>query len=126
MNTNTTEVIKIVTDKIDVAVATLSAKLGVATDHFYPILVKQQSITAITNIAVSLMSVTIFFLIFKKIRSLVDEDGECTEGNEMASAFAIFLSEVSCIFLLVALTNGIPTLLNPEYAAFMDVVKSIK
>lgn len=126
MNTNTVEVIKLVSDKIDVAMSTLSTKLGVATDHFYPILVKQQYVSAISGISISAVASLVFYLIFRRFSPRADRHGDYGSMDGGITIISAIGMIVSLLFFIACLIEGIPAILNPEYAALMDLLKVVK
>jgi len=106
----------VLVDKIDNAVQILAQKLGLATDHFYPIIVQQQVIEAITYIALIIP----FIWLTHITKKLFDE----TKGDERFGYAVLFC--VGGVSIAAILAVNLPQLLNPEYYALMEIKDFIK
>jgi len=124
MNTETTEItvnsdtITAVSDKVENAITIMADKLGMASDHFYPIIVKQQLISGWTYIGLSVpLFLIATFLIFMGTDKSIDQE----DRN-----WALFIGLIFYIFFIGVFGSNIPQILNPEYYALMEIKQFIK
>lgn len=131
--TNTTQTTAIeVADKyaakISSALETLSAKIGVGVDHFWPVFVKQQVFEAYSGIIGSMIIIAVFtvslYLIKKYWHWRNDEDASCALVIIMIIAF--FSGLFSCFAFGSIINDHIPAIFNPEYQAVKDIGTLIK
>jgi hypothetical protein len=110
-----------VTEKIEVAVTALSDKLGVASDHFYPILVEQHYLSGWVWIwtALPLLILACLFAGFFIKEALGDKDGEVLFPLGL-------IATVLYVFFGVVLASNLMSILNPEYYALMEIKSFIK
>jgi hypothetical protein len=114
--------------KVNEVIDNLAAKLGVAADKVYPLLVKQAYIDGILNLFwafIGLVLIVVPLFIFrKKYRKYFLK--ELTEEGKVAVVCGLVAIEVLGILLLGINFNDIFTaFLNPEYYALQDLIKSI-
>jgi drug/metabolite transporter (DMT)-like permease len=108
------------------AIAILAQKLGVAAEHVYTVLIRQQfaeGIYAIIIIAVAVLGLLLAVIIFK----LCFKHGD--KGEE---GIAIFLGcTAACIgatalFVILSSTGNVLKVVNPEYYAIQEIIKMVK
>lgn len=131
MNTNTVEIITEFGDKLDQYLGVLAEKAGVASDHFWPLFVKQQTIEAISSLLMfGIFAIVAFVLIkigtnaFARF-SVNNNDGDETLGG-VTCASGIILTLFITIHLLFTGPKVIGKLLNPEYYAVQSLVQMVR
>lgn len=134
MNTNE---IELISEKISMAFSTLSEKAGVATDYFWPILVRQEFLTGLVSLITWLLFTGGSLYILYRIRR-----EKFIEGSEdpttswptkylfIAIVFGIALFFTFCKALISSgddgMVNWIGRIYNPEYYAFKNIITLIK
>lgn len=133
---------------------TMAVKLGVAVEHLWSILVKQQIADGVTDIilAVFFVTVVILTLIFapkfakraddeyKRLKEDRQNNGTGFKHSYKIPSFeedhyenlkdnipgvAIFIGLLSLVLALVFATCGIKELINPEYFALKEIMNAI-
>jgi hypothetical protein len=69
MDTNTVEVIQSFGTKLDSYLQALASKAGVATEHFWPILVRQQMIEGLVPLVIGAIALSVLLYCIKVFRS---------------------------------------------------------
>ena len=138
MDTNTVQLIESFGKKMDGYFSALAAKAGVATDHFYPLFVRQQSIEGITTLISLTILLVIVVLLFRMALKNVDNkyngysnNNDAGEAMKFAKTLIGFiLGAVLTLLLIITIgTDGmtaIGKLLNPEYYAVNSLVQMVK
>lgn len=106
-----------VSDKIENALTIMAEKLGVASDHFYPIVVEQQAIEGWIGIW---LSVPIFIVAL--VLTLI----ALSEVKRNGSGIVFIMSIIAYIIGGVILSTTLGQILNPEYYALMEIKDFIK
>jgi len=128
MDTNTVQVIEKFGDKLDTYIAAFAAKAGVATDHFWPIFVKQQVIEGWVNCIHSL----ILLLVFLFCVTVIIKNAKIVEENGTAVAKTVICAIIGVMFLFGFLFSiseayaGIGQIFNPEYSAVRALTSMVK
>jgi hypothetical protein len=109
----------------------IAAKLGVAAEHVYGILVRQQYVEGITTILGSLIFVAVTFFISRKVTELTRNMREeakkksYTDVSDDMVVVACVLGWIvfflSLIFAAFAIPDSIAQLVNPEYYAVKEI-----
>ena len=102
----------------------LAAKMGVAADHFWPILVRQQIIEAYTNIVLLVFAAALSVVLAVVAKYQFDKDNE-----GIAFPLGAASGVVGFIVFVVLSSDGssiVSAILNPEYAALMDVLRNVE
>ncbi|MGI1828747.1 hypothetical protein ACRPLG_02625 [Bacillus safensis] len=125
-------------DKAMAYIDKLAAKLGVAAEHVYGVLVKQSYVFGIINIIVGAILLA-GFAVLLRLNYLIIAKGESPSWGEEETIY-YKLREVGCgmlfiviiivtilavIFGMVALFSGIMQALNPEYYAIKEIIDTI-
>ena len=113
--------VELLADKVDTAITTLSSKLGVAADHFYPILVKQQIISGWIS-----LSWSILWLSCALILSFIAINGIKNEADGDAVGWFVFIAILMAVAAVIMFSGGLLSVLNPEYYALLEVTRLIK
>lgn len=134
MNTNE---IELITQKISTAFSTLSEKAGVATDYFWPILIKQEFYSGLASLLAwsAFTGISAFILFRIKDKTLLGDKDRC--GDRMPTRY-MFITILLWGFIFAAcieattgledggLINWIGRLFNPEYYALRNILTLIK
>lgn len=106
----------------------LAAKLGVAAEHLWGVLVRQAVVDGVGGLIISVFAAIAIFCTIKFTPSLVNKDSELQELTWQGgvACLLIIAGIVSIVVLPVSLIGGIKHVLNPEYYAFMDIMSQIK
>ncbi|MCD2370933.1 hypothetical protein LQ247_20175 [Bacillus sp. BS3(2021)] len=108
----------------------LAAKLGVAADHVYGVLVKQAFASGVTDLIIGfvfLMIAVIAGVIITKVTIKIYGERYCNWDCEwffvvLAVSLLVILPGV---FGIYAITEGIKALINPEYYAIKEILDTI-
>jgi hypothetical protein len=113
----------------------IAAKLGVAAEHVYGILVRQQYVEGITTILGCLTFVAVMFFISRKITDLTKSTRESakkksfTEISEDLAHVVLVLGWIAFFFALIfasfAIPDSVAKLINPEYYAIKEILDAI-
>src|SRR5690606_20139472 len=99
---------------------TIAAKLGVAAEHVYGVLVQQAYVNGIRGLVTGVLLLTITaFLIPLIIR------GFKTNNEEMV-IFLLLISVIAVVFGFGFTYSGVGELFNPEYYAIRELLDVIK
>jgi len=116
-----------ISDKLQQAFSALAEQLGVATDYFWPLFVKQQVVEGIVATALYfalVLFVGVCIILAWKIKDKLNEQeggiGNVVFGLVLLFSFAIFAANSN------ALVEAITKIFNPEYHAIQEVMKMVK
>jgi len=113
------ETISSTVDKVENALGIMAEKLGMASDHFYPILVKQQLIEGWVHMGITIPLFIIGGLLF--LIGLGKEHRGDEEGN-----WAVFIGLIFYVIASLIFAGYLTQILNPEYYALMEIKSFIK
>ena len=122
---DTTQVFSKLGDKLEKGIAILASKAGVATDHFYPIFVRQQVTTGISQLLLMAVGVIMSVLLIR----MGIANGKLDEGGDksMFGYFAGTVLGVIIFFNIMLLgSDTIGKICNPEFFAAQTIVQMIK
>lgn len=123
-NITTAEVLDKYSDKIAVAIQTLSDNLGIAADHFWPIFVKQQVIEGYVGISFFIIAIIGLFITCKLFIKTGGFDADDEPKNIIN-----FLCVILFLFLLIVssinLSPSIKEIINPEFYALQELTRMI-
>lgn len=134
MDTNTVQVIEKLGDKLDGYITTLSSKLGIAVDHFFPIFVQQQKVDAVSFvigvIVFTIISVFLLKMGFKNVDT-ANEYRNPQQNSAFAKSIVGFILGGAILLVVVIATgcefsNVIGKFMNPEYYAIESLIKMVK
>lgn len=133
MDTNTVNVLNSYGAKVDVAFQALAAKAGLAADHFYPILVREQSIKGITSLALLCVALAGIFLAAKvfvaNFAKANDPEGNSPNASGARCGVALILGLICVGHTLMAcadLPENLGRVVNPEYSAVACLVHMVR
>jgi hypothetical protein len=113
-------------EKVTEYIDAMAAKLGVAAEHVYGILVKQQIAEGITYVIVMpLILAVLAFVLTKLIKSLKSYEGYDPEGyiaGIAISGLALLIVFVVAIFVV---PEAILKISNPEYYAIRELLDAV-
>lgn len=124
------KVIENVTEYIDV----MAAKLGVAAEHVYEVLVRQQFIDGITYLVMfSLFLLLTIFLGFATVRFFkLGEETDDRDKQELFAFITVCFGIATLILLFIAgfcllfnVPGAVKQLINPEYYAIKEILDTI-
>ncbi|MEC1707409.1 hypothetical protein P9E09_07045 [Bacillus mojavensis] len=124
----------------------LAAKLGVAAEHVYGVLVKQAIANGITNVVVGVILLIAFVLTVRFMIAILtkaeyeevthyygDSKTPVNKYAKISSAgggsvwvLIIAFILISSVAGLVCLTEGFKALINPEYYAIKEILDTVK
>ncbi|MCY7451814.1 hypothetical protein MCZ47_16360 [Bacillus altitudinis] len=126
-------------DKAMAYINKLAAKLGVAAEHIYGVLVNQQYIYGIVNVTVGVASLVIFAALVR-LNYLIITKGERTYRRGEDESFyyklrgvgdgglfivIIIVTVAALIIGMVATPIGVMQTMNPEYYAIKEILDTI-
>ncbi|ATP95428.1 hypothetical protein CSE15_16405 [Bacillus altitudinis] len=125
-------------DKAMAYIDKLAAKLGVAAEHVYGVIVKQQHIFGIVNVAVGVVSFVIFAALVR-LTYLIIANGERPAWGEDESFYyklrnvgdgglfivIIVVTVATLITGMVTIPIGVMKMLSPEYYAIKEILDTI-
>lgn len=104
----------------------LAAKLGVASEHIWQVLVKQAGVAAVENLIGILIGVAVMILgpwLFQKGRTTPKVNGDSTDLAVAQMVIGVVCLAVSVV-VTIACVVSLPTLvMNPEYFALQKVME---
>lgn len=132
MNEQTLDLLYNFGGEIKEALSQVAQGLGVAAEHVYLVLLRQQVVLGVISLAWPILSIIIFLIVSKLyIRYLLKPAYKhefSSEGDFFISIGAILLG-IGWIVLLVhsviAIMNGIGHLINPEYYALQQIIEFV-
>lgn len=106
--------------KVETALSVVADKVGVASDHFYPILVKQQYMEGFIDLGIGavllLLSIFLSGVLWLLIR---DKDGETVFP-------VIVITFITILFGISFFGSGLLGVMNPEYYALKEIMEVVK
>ena len=139
MDNKTVDLIRDMGGEVKAALSELAKGLGVAAEHVYTVMVKQQIVHGLLKtlpwivLPIFLVIFAIIFqrTVYKKVTKKYEEglydDEDARPGFTMIVLF--FAWAASTILFIIApfkIANGIGYLINPEYYAMKDIFEFIK
>ncbi|HBU90249.1 hypothetical protein FO510_05435 [Bacillus pumilus] len=113
-------------DKAMAYIDKLAAKLGVAAEHVYGVLVKQAVVGGGVSIGASLVLLLIAIVIpILCMREAKRRKGVIPDGLAIAFGWCVFISVFLLILACILGVNGIKAVLNPEYYAIIEILDTI-
>lgn len=136
MDTNTVQILESLGTKVDGYIATVAGKLGQTAEHFWPLFVKQQQIEGYGFFAIWGILLIVAFALYLIVYIKRDKEFFVNNGDyptikfPTIKFFSCFAAIVLSIGLMVNIFSGgkenLCKILNPEYAAFKEVVSMVK
>lgn len=110
-------------DKTGDVIESLAEKLKVPAGHVYEILVRQQIVKGLTLIVAVVILAVLTLLSFLLLKSRHNFKREWYLQNTEGYWFLFILLAIALlIFLVLFMTTGIPSLINPEYGAIKEIL----
>ena len=111
-------------EAVDQVIKALASAFNVSSEFVWPILVKQARISGVMDLGMGAMFLVATYVlghlsVFCK-RRWNDEGGDWHVGVILLATFAAFMFICSVIFM----TCGIKEVINPEYYAIKDILKT--
>lgn len=131
MDTNTVQVLTDFGSKLDSLVNALSAKAGVAADHFYPMFVNQQVIDGWSGIVYTIFSVIFCVMALQLLSKSLPSDEDRYASNRQCFGMVVG-GILGCVFAVMTLINLAETkdnvckIYNPEYYAVQKLVQMVR
>lgn len=114
---------------IKVAIAALAESLGVAAEHVYEVLVKQQTVEAIIYLIILLIGVACFIILFKTIPKMEFKDMDPATPKDTTYLILCIGVGIIGIFTICAGLMNIGTIItgfiNPEYSAIKEIMEML-
>ncbi len=113
------ETILEITEKVELAITTISDKIGIGADKFYPIITQQKYIEGWIYLVLSVpLFLVASFLLWSGIKNI--------KTNAEAENWAIVFSIIFYIAFIVVFGTNIMRVINPEYYAFKEITSLLK
>lgn len=130
MDTNTVQVVTEFGNKLDSYVSVLATKAGMAAEHFYPVLIRQQVIEGWSSIILALIGLVGCVLAFSLLsKSLTKDPGDMTPKRIFSAIcgaiFGIILFLITFINI-GGLATSVAKINNPEFYAVRYLVQMVK
>lgn len=130
MDTNTVAAVTAFGNKLDGYIAVLADKVGVAADHFWPVLVQHQVIEGWGGVGTLLISILGLLMAVKiLIRFLPGEQ----DNNFSPKQFVGTTAGISSVILFISvcinaseLPNNVGKIVNPEFSAVSSLITMVK
>jgi len=117
-------------EKVTQYIDALAAKLGVAAEHVYGVLVRQQVAEGIVDIVVGTLVLTllavVLMILYKKYGLPTVEDETDFMFLLLAAAIPVGLIILAGSYGIEELSTGIKQVINPEYYAIREILDAIK
>jgi formate hydrogenlyase subunit 3/multisubunit Na+/H+ antiporter MnhD subunit len=115
-----------VIDKATEYIDALAAKLGVAAEHVYEVLVHQKVMEGVVySIFLPLVLAILIWVFFKIKKSLDEYDGYNEEGFIIALIITAVVILVMFIVNVVVLPDYVMQIFNPEYYAIREIIDAL-
>lgn len=108
----------------------LAEKLGVAAEHVYGVLVKQQMVSGVIGIFGMIAAIIFLGIVFTKLLKKGIEHNKVLDSFDTSpyTLVAIFFGAVLGITVIVSffvIPIGINQIINPEYYAIKEIIDTI-
>ena len=103
-------------NKVEQTIIALSSGIGKSAEYVYPIFVKQQIIEAIIPIVLFIPAFITLLLSYKKVKSW---------DAPTPMAVIVVVSAITSFIAFLILIGLISQLLNPEYAAMIEIMNTV-
>jgi hypothetical protein len=111
-----------VIDKAFGYIDSVAQKLGVAAEHVWPLMIKQQVVGGITDLFFGVvLAVAAYLLIRQAMKDLTTY-----EGSEERGLVLSFLGGIAAIFAFFCIYFSVGPIINPEYYAIQEILEVIK
>lgn len=113
------------TDKIGELVTELAKQLGVAAEHVYMAMIRQQMIYGVSKLVVAIPLLIFFIFCMKHFYKREMSEWKKTNDGGIGYGLMVVFGVLSFICLLV-IGNGVLHLLSPEYYALKEIMELIR
>jgi hypothetical protein len=115
-------------EKFDLVISSVAQKMGVATEYFWPALLKQQVVEGACQaagllVAIITLSVSLFML-NRMVKAATDANDKCCPV--VCFAISSIVSGVGFIVGIVHLSTIINKIINPEAMVLLDFVSKLQ
>lgn len=117
MNLSMLEELNITIEKIQPLLAELAQNLGVAVEHLWEILIKQQYISGFMALAGLIFSIGILILLLKGFKEW--------KNDVSLVGLMILIGFFTILAFFLTLQATLNNFLNPEYQALVDIFKML-
>lgn len=110
--------------KVSEYIDAIAAKLGVAAEHVYDVLIRQQMVDGVTTLISYAVALPLIGLAIKLLYKKSDKYD--------LNVFGILAIIMSCVFIFfficgfVDCSDAVKKLANPEYYAIKEIIKAVK
>ncbi|MEH7736872.1 hypothetical protein [Bacillus pumilus] len=116
-------------DKAMAYIDKLAAKLGVAAEHVYGVLVKQAVANGVADVIIGVVALSIIIVVLsagKKafVKSNISAGMDVFDWS-MLTVIVGLVVVIGLSFGINILTNGIKAVINPEYYAIKEILDTI-
>lgn len=112
-------------EQINIVLNEIAAKLGVASEYIYPILIRQARIEGVIGLIIMVISVTMFLLVLRKYFKTDFSNDD--DGTSRFIMICILIGVTTVMFFIISayLTSTLTALLNPEWYVFSNILKEL-
>lgn len=111
--------------KVEAIFASLAEQMGVATEHFWPLFVRQQLIEGIVGVVSIFIANAVGVSLALQLRK-VDRKGPHEDPRAFVGAIGVGVILVALAGTVIAMPTLASNIFNPEYAALKDVIEMVK
>jgi hypothetical protein len=112
--------------KIDSIFTTLATKLGVATDYFWPLFVKQQVVSGAIQLTAGLLLCGLWALAAYKLSKWAAKKPDDLDTHGALFVAILALTVFAGIIFVVFVTPGLQQIFVPEVYALQQVIEMVK
>lgn len=107
-------------------IESLASSLGVAAEHVYGILVKQQYVTGIADAIFAVIFAIVVTICYKVGKWLATSEMAYRKDWEWLTFIPVLIGVFAIVFMCVSLYSAIGHLVNPEYYAIKEIMDVLK
>lgn len=135
MDTNTVQLLEAFGNRLDSYIQVVSEKMGMAADHFYPVLINQcrlEGVVEAFGIVVLAAAAILFLRVGFNNISHREEESMSLPPRDVKAIVSFILGGISTLVCIVscadggAMTSAVTKILNPEYAVIKKLLEMIK
>ena len=112
-------------DKVAEYIDAVAQKLGVAAEHVYGLLVRQQITSGVIDILTGLAVLFVIFAVVKYVLKRIDLEEYDLDEIVLLGFIPVAIILGFGIFGFSFFTDGLKHVINPEYYAIKEIIKAV-